>query len=115
MEDEYIQESVRTIGEYAVVRNFHSFAFFLFTDLLVTSLTHFSFTPITCQPANPNNPYYQKLMTALFTQQSDKHKDYTYDYNSGHSDLAAYNEIAYSKVRVHTVNIQYSAVMEQSS
>lgn len=30
--------------------------------------------------ANPNTPYYEKLMRALFAQEFDRHKDYTYDY-----------------------------------
>lgn len=32
--------------------------------------------------ANPNTPYYHKLMTAMFSQSSDRHKDFTYDYHT---------------------------------
>jgi translation initiation factor 2-alpha kinase 4 len=43
MEDEYIQETLRTI-------------------------------------ANPNTPYYTRLMNALFSQYIDRHRDFTYDF-----------------------------------
>jgi translation initiation factor 2-alpha kinase 4 len=45
LEDEYINECVRTI-------------------------------------ANPNTPYYNKLMSAMFSQSADRHKDFTYDYQT---------------------------------
>ncbi|KAI9320676.1 kinase-like domain-containing protein [Dichotomocladium elegans] len=32
--------------------------------------------------ANPNTPYYHKLMSAMFSQSSDTHKDFTYDYHT---------------------------------
>lgn len=32
--------------------------------------------------ANPNTPYYDKLMTAMFSQSADRHKDFTYDYQT---------------------------------
>ncbi|KAI8137092.1 kinase-like domain-containing protein [Fennellomyces sp. T-0311] len=32
--------------------------------------------------ANPNTPYYHKLMSAMFSQSSDNHKDFSYDYQS---------------------------------
>ncbi|KAF9429846.1 hypothetical protein BGZ94_009242 [Podila epigama] len=68
MEDEYIQECVRTI-------------------------------------ANPNTPYYHRLMTALFAQNADKHKDYTYDFNSGNTAYDQFNALFYAKVRDHMVNV----------
>ncbi|KAF9293703.1 hypothetical protein BGZ74_011586 [Mortierella antarctica] len=68
MEDEYIQECVRTI-------------------------------------ANPNTPYYHRLMSALFAQNADKHKDYTYDFNSGNTAYDQFNALFYGKVRDHMVNV----------
>ncbi|KAI8373908.1 kinase-like domain-containing protein [Blakeslea trispora] len=32
--------------------------------------------------ANPNTPYYDKLMSAMFSQSADQHKDFTYDYQA---------------------------------
>ncbi|KAI8975061.1 hypothetical protein BDF20DRAFT_988622 [Mycotypha africana] len=32
--------------------------------------------------ANPNTPYYGKLMSAMFSQSADRHKDFTYDYQT---------------------------------
>jgi translation initiation factor 2-alpha kinase 4 len=32
--------------------------------------------------ANPNTPYYDKLMSAMFSQSADRHKDFTYDYQT---------------------------------
>ncbi|CAG8437012.1 2949_t:CDS:10 [Diversispora eburnea] len=32
--------------------------------------------------ANPNTPHYRTLISTLFTQSPDKHKDHTYDFNS---------------------------------
>ncbi|KAL1916270.1 uncharacterized protein VTP21DRAFT_5887 [Calcarisporiella thermophila] len=68
MEDEYIQECLRTL-------------------------------------ANPNTPYFDKLMTALFAQNSDKYKDFTYDYNSGNETLDPYNAIFGSLVREYMTKI----------
>jgi len=68
MEDEYIQECVRTI-------------------------------------ANPNTPYYHRLMAALFAQNADKHKDYTYDFNSGNAAYDPFNALFYGKVRDQMVNV----------
>lgn len=33
--------------------------------------------------ANPNTPYFARLMSALHGQHTDKHKDFSYDFNSG--------------------------------
>ncbi|KAG0215957.1 hypothetical protein BGX28_007183 [Mortierella sp. GBA30] len=68
MEDEYIQECVRTI-------------------------------------ANPNTPYYHRLMSALFAQNADKHKDYTYDFNAENKPYDQYFSLFYGKVRDQMVNI----------
>ncbi|KAG0224647.1 hypothetical protein BGW42_004971 [Actinomortierella wolfii] len=68
MEDEYIQECVRTI-------------------------------------ANPNTPYYHRLMSALFAQSADKHKDYTYDFNSGNNNYDQFNALFYGRVRDEMVKI----------
>ncbi|CAG8527185.1 5428_t:CDS:10, partial [Acaulospora morrowiae] len=35
--------------------------------------------------ANPNTPYYRTLLSTLFSQSSNKHEDYTYDFKSGSS------------------------------
>ncbi|KAG0372018.1 hypothetical protein BGX24_000851 [Mortierella sp. AD032] len=68
MEDEYIQECVRTI-------------------------------------ANPNTPYYHRLMSALFAQNADKHKDYTYDFNSEDKAYDPYFSMFYGKVRAQMVSV----------
>ncbi|KAF9926747.1 hypothetical protein FBU30_003741 [Linnemannia zychae] len=68
MEDEYIQECVRTI-------------------------------------ANPNTPYYHRLMSALFAQNADKHKDYTYDFNSENKPYDTFFSLFYGKVRSQMVSI----------
>ncbi|KAF9400248.1 hypothetical protein BGX21_004672 [Mortierella sp. AD011] len=68
LEDEYIQECVRTI-------------------------------------ANPNTPYYHRLMTALFAQNADKHKDYTYDFNAENKAYDNFFPLFYGKVRDQMVNI----------
>ncbi|KAF9969485.1 hypothetical protein BGZ73_008146 [Actinomortierella ambigua] len=68
MEDEYIQECVRTI-------------------------------------ANPNTPYYHRLMSALFAQSADKHKDYTYDFNSGNNNYDQFNALFYGRVRDEMVKV----------
>ncbi|KAF9184078.1 hypothetical protein BGZ51_003580 [Haplosporangium sp. Z 767] len=68
MEDEYIQECVRTI-------------------------------------ANPNTPYYHRLMSALFAQNADKHKDYTYDFNAENKPYDPFFSLFYGKVRDQMVNV----------
>ncbi|KAF9430611.1 hypothetical protein BGZ76_000773 [Entomortierella beljakovae] len=68
LEDEYIQECVRTI-------------------------------------ANPNTPYYHRLMSALFAQNADKHKDYTYDFNAENKPYDPFFSLFYGKVRDQMVNI----------
>ncbi|KAF9911928.1 hypothetical protein EC991_001834 [Linnemannia zychae] len=68
MEDEYIQECVRTI-------------------------------------ANPNTPYYHRLMSALFAQNADKHKDYTYDFNSENKPYDPFFSMFYGKVRAQMVSV----------
>ncbi|RUS33243.1 hypothetical protein BC938DRAFT_472418 [Jimgerdemannia flammicorona] len=69
MEDEYIQECVRTI-------------------------------------ANPNTPYYRKLMSALFSQSSDTSKDITYDYHSEiEKPFDPFNYLFYDRIREHMVKI----------
>lgn len=37
--------------------------------------------------ANPNTPYYGKLMFAMFSQSADRHKDFTYDYQTNAETL----------------------------
>ncbi|KAF8940243.1 hypothetical protein EDD21DRAFT_369155 [Dissophora ornata] len=68
LEDEYIQECVRTI-------------------------------------ANPNTPYYHRLMSALFAQNADKHKDYTYDFNAENKPYDDFFAMFYGKVRDQMVNV----------
>ncbi|KAI1316493.1 hypothetical protein EDD11_009906 [Mortierella claussenii] len=68
LEDEYIQECVRTI-------------------------------------ANPNTPYYHRLMSALFAQNADKHKDYTYDFNAENKPYDQFFSLFYGKVRDQMVNV----------
>ncbi|KAF8983829.1 hypothetical protein BGZ46_009397 [Entomortierella lignicola] len=68
LEDEYIQECVRTI-------------------------------------ANPNTPYYHRLMSALFAQNADKHKDYTYDFNAENKPYDHFFSLFYGKVRDQMVNV----------
>ncbi|RKP34192.1 kinase-like domain-containing protein, partial [Dimargaris cristalligena] len=61
MEDDYIQECVRTI-------------------------------------ANPNTPYYNRLMSALFDQFPERPKDFTYDFYSDVADLEHTNSVYYDRV-----------------
>ncbi|KAJ1975050.1 eukaryotic translation initiation factor 2-alpha kinase, partial [Dimargaris verticillata] len=68
MEDDYIQECVRTI-------------------------------------ANPNTPYYNKLMSALFDQFPDRPKDFTYDFNSGVADLEHTNSVYYDRVHDYLTRV----------
>lgn len=67
LEDEYIQECVRTI-------------------------------------ANPNTPYYHRLMSALFAQNADKHKGYTYDFNANKA-YDPFFPLFYGKVRDQMANV----------
>ncbi|KAI9307588.1 hypothetical protein BJ944DRAFT_254924 [Cunninghamella echinulata] len=69
LEDEYINECVRTI-------------------------------------ANPNTPYYNKLMFAMFSQSSDKHKDFTYDYQSQvENQFEPFSHIFYDRIRDHMAKV----------
>jgi translation initiation factor 2-alpha kinase 4 len=50
--------------------------------------------------ANPNTPYYDKLMSAMFSQSADRHKDFTYDYQTGvEQQFDAFSHIFYDRVR----------------
>ncbi|KAI7849877.1 kinase-like domain-containing protein [Circinella umbellata] len=50
--------------------------------------------------ANPNTPYYHKLMTAMFSQSSDRHKDFTYDYHSQiETAFDPFSHIFYERIR----------------
>ena len=49
--------------------------------------------------ANPNTPYYSRLMSALFSQYIDKHADFTFDFNSGGVQLSETTSIAFTKVK----------------
>ncbi|RIB06418.1 kinase-like domain-containing protein [Gigaspora rosea] len=53
--------------------------------------------------ANPNSPHYQSLISELFTQSSDKHKDYTYDF--GNVSFSASNSLTFGRVRDYIVKI----------
>lgn len=66
-EDEYIKECVRTIGRW----NCYRYVVYLAKGLQTSGTV-----------ANPNTPYYYKLMSAMFSQSSDRHKDFTYDYQT---------------------------------
>ncbi|CAO3634097.1 unnamed protein product [Cunninghamella blakesleeana] len=69
LEDEYINECVRTI-------------------------------------ANPNTPYYNKLMFAMFSQSSDHHKDFTYDYQSQvENQFEPFSHIFYDRIRDHMAKV----------
>lgn len=62
MEDEYIQETLRTI-------------------------------------ANPNTPYYTRLMNALFSQYIDRHRDFTYDFSLESRHFSPTNLLTDMKIR----------------
>ncbi|ORX52231.1 hypothetical protein BCR36DRAFT_582732 [Piromyces finnis] len=68
MEDEYIQETLRTI-------------------------------------ANPNTPYYNKLMSSLFSQYCDRHTDFTYEFNSGNGVFEPSKSVIYSNIKDKMTNI----------
>ncbi|GAB5588590.1 eukaryotic translation initiation factor 2-alpha kinase [Umbelopsis nana] len=69
LEDEYINECVRTI-------------------------------------ANPNTPYYHKLMSAMFSQSSDRYKDFTYDYQTEvEKPFDPFNPLFYDRIREHMLKV----------
>ncbi|KAK9721901.1 eukaryotic translation initiation factor 2-alpha kinase [Basidiobolus ranarum] len=68
MEDDYIEECLRTIG-------------------------------------NPNTPFYHRLMGSLFGQEPDKHKDFTYDFNSKNNTFDQHNALFYAKVHDRLIRI----------
>lgn len=69
LEDEYINECVRTI-------------------------------------ANPNTPYYHKLMSAMFQQSSDRYKDFTYDYQTEvEKPFDPFNPLFYDRIREHMFKV----------
>ncbi|KAF7724671.1 hypothetical protein EC973_000843 [Apophysomyces ossiformis] len=50
--------------------------------------------------ANPNTPYYHKLMSAMFSQSSDRHKDFTYDYQPQiETPFDPFSHIFYDRIR----------------
>lgn len=50
--------------------------------------------------ANPNTPYYDKLMTAMFSQSADRHKDFTYDYqNNAEASFDPFSHIFFDHIR----------------
>ncbi|KAI9205674.1 kinase-like domain-containing protein [Polychytrium aggregatum] len=61
-----------------------------------------------------NNPlYYSRLVTALFAQTMDKHKDFTYDFNCGHATLEELASLVTARVRSQVLKIfQLHGAME---
>ncbi|KAI9015775.1 kinase-like domain-containing protein [Phycomyces nitens] len=56
--------------------------------------------------ANPNTPYYEKLMHAMFSQHSDKHKDFAYDYKSNkEKQFDPFSHIFYDKIREQMIKV----------
>ncbi|KAI8639080.1 kinase-like domain-containing protein [Parasitella parasitica] len=50
--------------------------------------------------ANPNTPYYDKLMSAMFSQSADRHKDFTYDYQtSAENSFDPFSHIFFDCIR----------------
>ncbi|KAI7870432.1 kinase-like domain-containing protein [Spinellus fusiger] len=50
--------------------------------------------------ANPNTPYYHKLMSAMFSQSSDRHKDFTYDYQAqNETSFDPFSPMFHDKIR----------------
>lgn len=50
--------------------------------------------------ANPNTPYYDKLMSAMFSQSADRHKDFTYDYQtSAEAPFDPFSHIFFDHIR----------------
>ncbi|KAI8080591.1 kinase-like domain-containing protein [Thamnidium elegans] len=50
--------------------------------------------------ANPNTPYYDKLMSAMFSQSADRHKDFTYDYqSSAETSFDPFSHIFFDHIR----------------
>nr|CAG8460903.1 12706_t:CDS:10 [Entrophospora candida] len=54
---------------------------------------------------NPNTPYYRKLISSLFSQSSDKYKDYTYDNDSGNPPFDRLNVLTFGRVHDHLMKI----------
>ncbi|KAL0075948.1 kinase-like domain-containing protein [Phycomyces blakesleeanus] len=56
--------------------------------------------------ANPNTPYYHKLMSAMFSQSSDRHKDFTYDYQAQNENpFDPFSHIFYDKIREQMIKV----------
>ncbi|RHZ86074.1 hypothetical protein Glove_55g46 [Diversispora epigaea] len=55
--------------------------------------------------ANPNTPHYRTLISTLFTQSPDKHKDHTYDFNSGNIVVDQLSALTFGRVRDHMLRI----------
>ncbi|KAG4084045.1 Serine/threonine-protein kinase [Neocallimastix lanati (nom. inval.)] len=68
MEDEYINETLRTIS-------------------------------------NPNTPYYNKLMTSLFSKYCDGQTDFAYEFNSGNGAFDASKSVTFSKIKDRMITI----------
>ncbi|KAI8390963.1 kinase-like domain-containing protein [Radiomyces spectabilis] len=56
--------------------------------------------------ANPNTPYYNKLMSAMFSQSSDRHKDFTYDYQTQvEMPFDPFNHIFHDRIQEHMAKV----------
>ncbi|KAL6618007.1 kinase-like domain-containing protein [Neocallimastix sp. 'constans'] len=55
--------------------------------------------------SNPNTPYYNKLMTSLFSKYCDGQTDFTYEFNSGNSVFDASRSVIFSKIKDKMIKI----------
>ncbi|KAG1140239.1 hypothetical protein G6F37_009236 [Rhizopus arrhizus] len=56
--------------------------------------------------ANPNTPYYDKLMSAMFLQSPDRLKDFTYDYQTNmEAPFDPYSHIFFDRIRDHMAKV----------
>lgn len=61
--------------------------------------------------ANANTPYYPRLMATLFSQYVDKHKDFTFDFNSGNlHDIPLSSQLTKLKQSLSSIFHRHGAV-----
>jgi translation initiation factor 2-alpha kinase 4 len=55
--------------------------------------------------ANPNTPYYRRLMDVIFGHSTDKHADFTFDFNSGHRPFEEISTVLLSRIKELLVGV----------
>ncbi|KAI9098889.1 kinase-like domain-containing protein [Phlyctochytrium arcticum] len=76
------------------------------SPLLPPKLEEESITEALRSIVNQNNPlYYNRLVTALFAQSTDRHKDFTYEFNSNAQDMDQMSGLVTARVYAHALRI----------